>query len=110
MGNTKNMRLLTHVWVQAPKPSKLLEIFDFIYEDPIWSENGTVCIYFGSPAGFPDSPSVTISAPALTNLGTTLRTIDVNSDGSLDLIIGCPYFQGVPGPQSGAVFIYYSSK
>ncbi|CAO3699346.1 unnamed protein product [Rhizopus microsporus] len=73
------------------------------------TENGgQVFIYFGQQGiGLSEEPSVQIELPFQ---GTVLAAIDIDQDGHLDLVIGCPLCPSNNYIQSGIVYFFKSRR
>lgn len=76
------------------------------------ANEGLVYIYYGSSAGIPAAPSVTLQADqAGANFGISVDGAgDVNNDGYGDLVVGASTWESsVAEDKEGAVFIYHGS-
>lgn len=72
---------------------------------------GTVSVYYGNPERIFSTSDTTLLSPRENSDfgGATASSIDVNSDGINDVIIGAQNYDG-DFPQSGAVFVYLGSQ
>jgi len=75
-------------------------------------KEGNVFVYYGSAAGIPTNPSVTLDNPANQDNGKFGNSVasagDVNGDGYAEVIVGAPN-QDTSAKDEGNAFIYYGS-
>lgn len=76
------------------------------------ANGGEVYVYYGTAAGIPAAPSVTLtSGRPVSNFGLGVDGAgDVNADGYSDLVVGASaWTDNVATPAEGAVFVYHGS-
>ncbi|KAI9286546.1 hypothetical protein BC943DRAFT_320918 [Umbelopsis sp. AD052] len=74
---------------------------------------GFINIYYGKAGvGLSEKPDVIVFLPQRKNnygFGSSLYAIDINGDGKMDLVVGCPYCGRQQNLQTGAVYAFYSN-
>jgi glycosylphosphatidylinositol phospholipase D len=75
-------------------------------------EQGSVNVYYGhAGSGLSSEPDVVLQLPrqkGASGFGTRLFALDVDGDGQMDLVVGCPYCGLRQAAQTGALMVFLS--